>query len=398
VFDILEGDALTVLKTLESESVNCCVTSPPYYGLRDYGTAKWEGGSPECDHRAPDEAGKTQKPTAGQREHPGRWIGSLCYKCGATRIDSQVGLESTPDAYVSRLVEVFREVRRVLKKNGTCWLNLGDSYAGSWGNQGRKETRGTQRPINGPMIQNLKPYPNKQSNTGKIAEGLGLKRKDLIGIPWRVAFALQADGWWLRQDIIWHKSNPMTESVKDRCTKAHDYVFLLTKSARYWWDAEAVKEPASDNAHSRTRKLRAAEGQKTFPTNERNGIRPPGCGPKSSKAGSGVRYNDSFSAIVTQVLPFRNLRSVWKLATQPFPGAHFATFPPRLAELCIQAGCPEDGVVLDPFSGAASTGIACINAGRDYLGIELKPEYIDMSWARLMKHLEKRVNGDGKLR
>jgi DNA modification methylase len=213
-FKIIPGDCLEVLKTLPAESVHTCVTSPPYWGLRDYGTAQWEGGDAECDHIQTlnlkrDTNGGMLPAGQGTRGTQSSTASSviryrdICGKCGATRIDRQIGLERTPEEFVSKMVEVFREVRRVLRNDGQLWLNLGDSYAGSWGNQGRKEERGTQRPINGPMIQNLEPYPVKQSNTGKIPEGSGLKPKDLVGIPWRVAFALQSDGWYLRSDIIW---------------------------------------------------------------------------------------------------------------------------------------------------------------------------------------------------
>jgi DNA modification methylase len=303
---IINADVLAGLAELPDESVHCVVTSPPYWGLRDYG-------------------------------QPG-----------------QIGLEATPEAFVARMVEVFREVRRVLRQDGTCWLNLGDSYAGSWGNQGRKEERGTQRPINGPMMQNLQPYPDKQSNTGKIPEGSGLKPKDLIGIPWRVALALQADGWWLRSDVIWSKPNPMPESVTDRPTKSHEYLFLLTKAERYYYDAEAIKEVA----------VRA------------------GAAPGGNRSVDASR-NDAARDMSKPVEDARNARSVWTIATAPFAEAHFATFPPELPARCIKAGCPPGGTVLDCFGGAGTTGLVADRLQRNAILIELNPEYAAMAERRI---------------
>tara|TARA_Y100000296_G_scaffold46090_1_gene52883 strand:+ start:980 stop:1960 length:981 start_codon:yes stop_codon:yes gene_type:complete len=304
---ILVGDCLQRLRELPNESVHCAITSPPYWGLRDYG------------------------------------------------VDAQIGLEPTPDEYVAQLVAVFREVRRVLRDDGTLWLNIGDSYAGSWGNQGRKQERGTQRPINGEMLSKVHDnrYPSQGSNTGKIPEGSGLKPKDLIGIPWRVAFALQADGWYLRQDIIWSKPNPMPESVTDRCTKAHEYIFLLSKSLRYYYDAEAIAEEAA------------------FPNGPNGKVRSP--------FGQGFAAGRS-DGTTTGV---RNKRSVWTVTTKPFSGAHFATFPPDLIEPCIKAGCPKDGTVLDPFGGAGTTGMVADRLGRDAIIIELNADYAEMARRRI---------------
>jgi DNA modification methylase len=344
-FDILIGDCRARLKELPDESVHCVVTSPPYFGLRDYGTATWEGGNDiTCNHRKvvdADFAVATSTLGGGKKTtgHLQEGFSSVCGRCGARRIDSQLGLEQTPDAYVAELVAVFREVRRVLRGDGTCWLNLGDSYAGSWGNYGGKNRgAGTQRIIrNGSQVPN-KAYDDlahwRPPTAGKL--GPGIKPKDLIGIPWRVAFALQADGWWLRQDIIWSKPNPMPESVTDRCTKAHEYLFLLTKSARYFYDAEAIKEPA-------------ISGDPRKP----------------------------------------NKRSVWEVATQPFAEAHFATFPPDLIEPCIKAGCPDGGTVLDPFGGAGTTGLVADRLGRNAILIELNPEYANMA--------ERRLRGDSPM-
>jgi DNA modification methylase len=311
--DIRIGDCRDLLAAMPDKSVDCCVTSPPYFGLRDYG-------------------------------HEG-----------------QIGLEQTPDDYVAEMVAVFRSVKRVLRDDGTLWLNLGDSYAGSWGNQGRKEDRGTQRPVNGPIMQNLKPYPDKKTNTGKIPEGSGLKPKDLIGIPWRVAFALQTDGWYLRQDIIWHKPNPMPESVKDRCTKAHEYIFMLSKSARYYYDVDAIKEPAIH------------EGRIVKAT-----------GSESKNLGKGEygRTSSGFTSHDTLVTN-RKRRSVWTVSTKPFKGAHFATFPPDLIEPCVLAGCPADGTVLDPFGGAGTTGVVASRRQRNAILLELNPEYAAMARERI---------------
>lgn len=304
---IYTGDCIETMEMIPSGSINTCVTSPPYFGLRDYG------------------------------------------------VDGQIGLEQTPDAFVAKLVEVFREVKRVLRDDGTLWLNLGDSYA---------RTGGTDREVSksakvGSTRNTLEQISDRTSN----AAAIGLKQKDLIGIPWRVAFALQADGWYLRQDIIWHKPNPMPESVKDRCTKAHEYVFLLSKSERYYFDADAIKEPAVSEkpAGNKTHKYVAAHDA--------------GAGEHRTKAGllalTGVKWES------------RNRRSVWTVATKPFKGAHFATFPPDLIEPCVLAGCPAGGVVLDPFGGAGTTGLVANKHGRRAILCELNPEYARMAAQRI---------------
>ena len=248
----------------------------------------------------------------------------------------EIGLESTPEAYVAELVAVFREVRRVLRPDGTLWLNLGDSYAGSWGNQGRKEERGTQRPINGAMLSQVHDgrYPSNGSNTGKIPAGSGLKPKDLVGIPWLVAFALRADGWYLRSDIIWAKPNPMPESVRDRPTKSHEYLFLLSKSERYFYDATAIAEPASETngAQAWRRVFDPAKQTKEAVLKE-----------------SGIKSGND-GAVATRYGETRNARSVWTIATQPYAESHFAVMPPELAERCIKAGTSEKGCC--PHCGA----------------------------------------------
>lgn len=308
-FLTLIGDCIESMRGLPDASVNCCVTSPPYFGLRDYG------------------------------------------------MDGQIGLEDTPDAFVARLVEVFREVRRVLRDDGTLWLNLGDSYAAQRG--------GTHQPAEtlaggrgGKTVDGERVNRDRHDgyNPTRNASAIGLKHKDLIGIPWRVAFALQADGWYLRQDIIWHKPNPMPESVRDRCTKAHEYVFLLSKGPRYYFDSEAIKEPADPKNHRKSLGIR-----RTAPGSTSHG------GPAS-----GERAYET-----------RNRRSVWTVTTKPFKGAHFATFPPDLIEPCILAGCPAGGTVLDPFGGSGTTAGVALKHGRNAILCELNPEYAALVKARV---------------
>jgi DNA modification methylase len=393
---ILTGDSLSILPTLDAESVQCCVTSPPYYGLRDYGCA------------------------------------------------GQIGLEPTPEAYVEKLVQVFREVRRVLRDDGCVFLNLGDSYAtqaGKGDNIPQTKWRANTYPEGAPHRSKLTggrgTYLNQNRN-GTPCPG-GLKPKDLIGIPWRVAFALQADGWYLRQDIIWAKPNPMPESVTDRCTKAHEYIFLLTKSARYYYDNEAVKEDQCQ--YEQERRLR--EGRQgldsiyAISSEGKTGQQPQG----GSGAIKNVKRRQELAITGT-----RNRRSVWTITTKPFKEAHFATFPPEIPEICIKAGtsergcCPECGspwvrvgtketiwrerpnqytayrdingqpdqrksgttfnttgwrptcthnlgpipcTVLDPFSGSGTTGNVAERLGRKYIGIELNPAYAEMGTRRI---------------
>jgi DNA modification methylase len=322
---IITGDCIDGMRTLPAGVVQTCVTSPPYWGLRDYGCA------------------------------------------------GQIGLEPTPDEYVARMRDVMREVWRVLRDDGTLWLNLGDSYAGSWGNQGRTEERGTQRPINGPMMQNLAPYPVKQSNTGAIPKGSGLKPKDLVGIPWRVAFALQADGWYLRSDVIWAKPNPMPESVKDRPTKAHEYVFLLSKNERYFYDAAAVAEKCADStiADARIGTERVADFEGA-----------------ADAFGEGTSASRRLARNAVGNKHSRNRRTVWTITPKPFTGAHFATMPPDLARVCILAGSPPGGLVLDPFAGSGTTGVVACEHGRSFVGCELNPAYVSMAENRIAKARE----------
>jgi DNA modification methylase len=342
-------DCLLGLSKLSGESVQCCVTSPPYYGLRDYGTAKWEGGEAACDHTAVRRNHDPQEKQATQLGSSRDKVGRDCRKCGAIRIDSQIGLEKTPEEYVSRMVQVFREVRRVLKNDGVLWLNLGDSYAG--GKTGRADGGRHTETFTG------NPYHSAIAGVNRAVPD-GLKPKDLIGIPWMVAFALRADGWYLRQDIIWHKPNPMPESVRDRCTKAHEYLFLLSKSPRYYFDAEAIKEPAiciGDSRHLRTDKTQQL-------------ARPDG--------GSRFRTGKPQAEV-------RNKRSVWTVTPQPYTGAHFAVMPEKLVEPCILAGSRVGDTVLDPFMGAGTVAKVAQQLNRRYLGFELNAEYCQLAQNRL---------------
>ena len=298
---LINANALSI--PLAAKSVHTVVTSPPYYGLRDYGTAKWEGGDPECEHTVGSGDNDNLKGYVTRPERDGEKR-QYCQKCGAIRIDEQIGLEVTPDEYIANLVDVFRECKRILRDDGTLWVNIGDSYARDPAKVGNGHpSTGKQATNKGSLYDYQSPIPS------------GLKPKDLIGIPWMLAFALRADGWYLRQDIIWAKPNPMPESVKDRCTKSHEYIFLLSKSAKYYYDSEAVKE------------------ESVYPEGSRKDE------PKGSFKGkyhdSGLQ--DSFRAIRN----FRNKRDVWTVTTKPYKGAHYATFNPELIKPCILAGAPE---------------------------------------------------------
>lgn len=364
MYQIIQGDCIEGMKTLPDESVHCVVTSPPYYGLRDYGTATWDGGNADCDHIPQFKHRSTRANDSqsgiGKYGYDGQnpIYKNICGKCGAVRVDQQIGLEDTPEAYVERLVNVFREVRRILRHDGTVWLNLGDSYTG--GGAGRNDGNHRADGRAGGMS-------SKHTGVTHLRGNVGLKPKDLIGIPWRVAFALQADGWWLRQDIIWHKPNPMPESVTDRCTKSHEYIFLLTKSERYYYDAEAVKENAAGNSGFAKQRM---SGNAFISKNKSEYIK---------DASSGHGY-ESFIDNGT-----RNKRSVWTIATQPYKEAHFAVFPPKLIEPCVLAGSPTNGVVFDPFTGSGTTAEVALKLGRSFIGTELNPEYVELIHKRLSK-------------
>ncbi len=298
---IYHGDCLEVLKTFPDECINMCVTSPPYYGLRDY------------------------------------------------QVDGQIGLEKTPETYVQKLIELFREVKRVLKNDGTLWLNLGDSYAG--------RGRGCDTP---------KQQTNKGTmNMPKSIVPQGLKPKDLIGIPWLVAFALRADGWYLRQDIIWHKTNPMPESVTDRCTKSHEYIFLISKRQKYYYNTEAIQENSIDIESYTGRRKRNRPSMEKYDKEH--------CGYPDPDLLLGKKYE------------MRNKRSVWTVNIKSYKEAHFATYPEQLIKPCILAGSPENGVVLDPFMGAGTTAVVCKKLHRNWIGIELSEKYIQIAEKRINK-------------
>jgi len=377
---ILQGSCLETLSSLEEKSVNTCVTSPPYWGLRDYGTGEWVGGDPDCNHV------KSENKHGGQRsdrdqEGYKKLYNYKCLQCGAVRKDDQLGLEETPEKFVENLVNVFREVRRVLRDDGTVWLNLGDSYSSG----GRKTT--TNQSLRGDNEYGVtRPKPSD-----------GIKEKDLVGIPWRVAFALQADGWYLRQDIIWHKPNPMPESVQDRCTKAHEYIFLLSKSPKYYYDNEAIKEEIQDESAKRLlrgvsdnhKNSFGAPGQTPHTMNKpRKNVRKQftsdmGGSGKSFKNHSGYKKEDGTLMIGEK----RNKRSVWTVTTKPYSEAHFATYPPELIKPCILAGCPEGGTVLDPFGGSGTTAQVSNNLNRNAILCELNPEYVEIAKGRLHESL-----------
>ena len=354
IISILQGNVLERAKDIESNSIQCCVTSPPYWGLRDYGTATWEGGDESCSHKRDSKA--SESCTTGHVNLEGS-VGdgiykSECKRCGAIRVDNQLGLEETPEEYVQNMVEVFREVKRVLKDDGTLWLNLGDSYCGT-GNKGSSKDPKHSDGRNG----------QKKAVNNKIQ---GLKPKDLVGIPWRVALALQADGWYLRQDIIWHKPNPMPEPVIDRCTKAHEYIFLMSKSPKYYYDVDALKEKATtiENRPSGIVRDRLYD----YDSKEKA---------MGKRTSSGLDQDSN----VTEP-SMRNKRSVWTINTKPYKEAHFAVFPTKLPELCIRAGTKEGDIVLDPFFGSGTTGWVARELGRNYIGIELNPEYIKIAEGR----------------
>jgi DNA modification methylase len=457
------GDCRESLRAMPARSVQTCVTSPPYFGLRDYGTRSWEGGSPECEHEgseryytektaATSSAGAFSEPGEANaaRLKAGRWReGGACVKCGAQHVDKQIGLEPTPDEFVAALVSVFREVRRVLRDDGTVWLNLGDSY----------NNRAVNRPSShqgglGFESEHLGTSWRDHAADGRARMSIqngDLKEKDLIGIPWMVAFALRADGWYLRSDIIWNKPNPMPESVTDRPTKAHEYLFLLSKGPRYFYDADAIREAHGSDYSADVVRLAGSIG----------GERPDGDNFSKERRHNGGDPTPATRAERAALLnPLgRNRRSVWTVATQPYAGAHFATFPPKLIEPCILAGtspkacgvcgapwrrvvertamvvqaserrngwqeeqpglartqtdgtmvepptsrtvgwepsCEHDddtgrSLVLDPFAGSGTVGVVCGWQGRDFIGCELNENYAQMARERIA--LEGRPGG-----
>lgn len=336
---IIFGDCRDTMRELAKDGVRVqmCVTSPPYYGLRDYGTSSWEGGDPDCKHSIsmPTKWNDPKRGTSVLRPEVSHRGGdaSHCHLCGAKRIDLQIGLEETPEQYIEAMVEVFRCVKNILADDGVLWVNIGDSYNGS-GGQGTKP--------------NIMSKEAAEGRGGKAIKVDGIKPKDLIGIPWMLAFALRADGWYLRQDIIWHKPNPMPESVQDRCTKAHEYIFLLSKSQQYFYDNEAIKVPVKEDWGTRDRT---------------NG--------KYHNEGTGLQPHSGLE----KSYEMANKRSVWSVNTKPYKGAHFAVFPEELIEPCILAGSRVGDIVFDPFMGSGTTAQVAQQLGRKYLGCELNPDY-----------------------
>ena len=367
---LINGDALAMLKTLPSDSVDCCVTSPPYYALRDYGTGHWEGGDPNCPHYRTSKYSEATATGHKAMMDNGSPVGDAIYKsvcplCGAIRVDEQIGLEETPEEYIEKLTNVFREVRRVLKPGGTCWINIGDSYWGSGSRGfdfGNTITEKSKIQAGSKGTIDLSNVPALKGNAGSY------KDKDLIGIPWMLAFALRADGWYLRQDIIWAKTNCMPESVTDRCTKSHEYIFLLTKQPHYYYNADAIRTPISEVSLARV------EYGWDSDTPSSGGVH-------TEKMGE--RFAPAKGA---------NKRDVWSVNTSggysDHDGAHYASYNPKLIEPCVLAGSPEGGIILDPFNGTGTTGVVAVKYGRKYIGIDLSEKYIAMSTRRLEKETE----------
>ena len=306
---IINRDCLMALRELPADSVHCCVTSPPYYALRDYG------------------------------------------------MDAQIGREDTPEEYIGRLIVVFHELKRILRPDGTFWLNIADTYCGT-GSKG-----GYTDPKN--------PIGRNGQGVSIARQVVGCKQKDLIGIPWLLAFALRADGWYLRSDVIWCKANPMPESCKDRPSRCYEHVFLLTKSKQYFYDAAAIAEPIAPTTAARYR------GKRSRSSKYSNGVPGQGKVQGINQARDGGYYDEALMPTT------RNKRDVWLINTVPYKGGHFATFPPQLAETCIKAGCPKNGVVIDPFFGSGTTGKAAKDLDRRYIGIELNADYCALARARI---------------
>ena len=360
---LLIGDVRAELPKLESGSVQMCVTSPPYWGLRSY------------------------LPDGHERKH------------------LEIGREPTVDAWVGTMVKVFREVRRVLRDDGVLFLNLGDSYAGSWGAQSRQDSGDVgRRSLSADQIV----AAPKKTKTGSIPVGAPYKAKDLIGQPWLIAFALRADGWYLRQEIIWHKPAPMPESTRDRCTKAHEHIFLLSKQPRYFWNFDAIQEPVSGGAHPRlpgnrthgklTESLaadrdgehRTKGGLVAYADRKRAGVGRRGGPPgnpserKLAEAGSGTKNNASFDEAMAVMPDTRNPRSVWTIPAEPFKGSHFATFPRELARRCIAAGSREGDTVLDPFGGSGTVGVVAHEMHRRSILIDIDERNRTMATDRIV--------------
>tara|TARA_R100001440_G_scaffold55185_1_gene75017 strand:- start:18 stop:1094 length:1077 start_codon:yes stop_codon:yes gene_type:complete len=349
---ILQGNCIDKIKELEGNSIDCVVTSPPYWGLRDYGTGTWIGGDKNCPHKRLTKISKDTKTGHAGMFKKGNVVGDAIYKnycpeCGAKRKDEQLGLEETYQEHIQNIVELFRAIKPKLKDSATVWLNYGDSYAAT---------------VNGTKVKDIenddrgfvdKPFSTIQGS---------IKPKDLVMIPNRIAIALQENGWWIRSEIIWHKPNPMPESVRDRPTSCHEKIWLITKSKKYYYDADAIKEQASGRI----------------------------AGNKKPQKGTDQKFSETKQGLLkAQQKPyyFKNKRNVWTITTKPCKEAHFATFPKDLIEPCIKAGCPEGGIVLDPFGGSGTTGIVAALNNRNAILIELNQNYIDIANKRIEKEV-----------
>lgn len=354
--EILQGNVFDKVKELKDNSIDCVVTSPPYWGLRDYGTATYKGGDSNCKHTITD--GIVDNKNNKLIERPDRSSDKKnCVKCGAIRIDDQLGLEPTYQEHIKNIVNLFKEIKPKLKDSATIWLNYGDSYATT---------------VNGTKVKNM-----KKNGVGRKGDDRAfvdkpfstiqdsLKPKDLVMIPNRIAIALQDDGWWIRSEIIWHKPNPMPESIKDRPTSSHEKIWLITKSKNYYYDHESIKEPIKNS--SKIRLNQNIENQKG-----------------STRANGGMKSNGNMKAVGYEK---RNKRNVWTVSTKPCKEAHFATFPKDLIEPCIKAGCPEGGIVLDPFGGSGTTGIVASLNNRKSILIELNKNYIEIANKRIEKEV-----------
>jgi DNA modification methylase len=391
-YRVIEGDALKVAQGLPSESVQTVVTSPPYFGLRSYGTQQraW-GGRQECTHvwgenlpaRHPGQVPQSitrENTVAAAQNAP---TGSFCQECGAWRGD--FGLEPTPELYIEHLVDIFRAVRRILRDDGTLWLNLGDTY---WGGKGQSGSGGKEyqqrRSENGLSFSTPEAHVGGKGKT-KPQDGRHeiIKPKDLIGIPWMAAFALRADGWYLRSDIVWHKPNPMPESIEDRPTRAHEFIFLLTKAPRYFYDHKAIQEVAVTSAEDKASQSFGAPGGKVASNTFAKSQSGKKWEPQMGGGGNGFKGHSGNSKADGTTYVMRNKRDVWSVTTRPFPEAHFATFNPELITPCVLAGAREGDTVYDPFTGSGTTGLVALRHGRNFIGSELNPEYAAMARRRI---------------
>lgn len=402
-FQIREGHILTRLREMPDSSVDCCITSPPYWGLRAYGTDPqvWDGTDADCAHewgseqfrRGPAGAqGSTSqrvgRANADEQASAGKPQGCWCQQCGAWR--GEFGLEPTPDLYVRHAVTIFREVRRVLSPRGTLWLNIGDCSATGAGAVGECPGGGAQgskwtgqhpgRMKQNGLATNSGAAMGPQTQPNRMPQ-VGLKAKDIVGIPWMLAFALRADGWWLRSDIIWEKPNCMPESVTDRPTKSHEYLFLLSKSEHYHCDMDAIRQPAAaTNEHDMTMHRYATPPGQTRQRGNRKKSPLQGSHGRMAHDGNGMRMGQKWNNPLG-----RNMRSVWSINTSPFPGAHFAVMPEALVEPCVLAGCLEGGTMFDPFAGSGTVGVVALRHGREFIGIELNPKYARMARRRIFR-------------